>query len=121
VPVHHIVVLALIQGITEFLPISSSGHLVLVPVLTGWRDQGLVIDVAVHVGTLLAVILYFRRDVGEMILGFVRSPADGSGRRGWRCSSASPRYRRLRPGCCCTSWPAGCFGRKEAMPRSSPP
>lgn len=76
-PLHHIVVLALIQGITEFLPISSSAHLVLVPVLTGWPDQGLVIDVAVHVGTLLAVILYFRRDVAEMGLGFVRLLAGG--------------------------------------------
>ncbi len=76
-PLHHIAVLALVQGITEFLPISSSGHLVLVPVLTGWRDQGLVIDVAVHVGTLLAVVLYFRRDVGQMILGLVRVLAGG--------------------------------------------
>ncbi|HET8726012.1 MAG TPA: undecaprenyl-diphosphate phosphatase [Alphaproteobacteria bacterium] len=68
-PIFHIVVLALIQGITEFLPISSSAHLVLVPVFTGWKDQGLVMDVAVHVGTLLAVILYFRRDMAEMIVG----------------------------------------------------
>ena len=56
-PVLHIVVLALIQGITEFLPISSSGHLALVPILADWPDQGLIIDVAVHVGTLGAVIL----------------------------------------------------------------
>ena len=69
VPVLHIVILSLIQGITEFLPISSSGHLVLVPALTGWVDQGLTIDVAVHVGTLLAVILYFWRDVLAMIQG----------------------------------------------------
>lgn len=55
-------VLALVQGITEFLPISSSGHLILVPALTGWPDQGLLMDVAVHVGTLAAVLLYFWRD-----------------------------------------------------------
>ena len=55
--------LAVIQGITEFLPISSSGHLILLPSLTGYDDQGLVIDVAVHVGTLFAVIAYFRHDV----------------------------------------------------------
>ncbi len=49
--------LALVQGITEFLPISSSGHLILVPALLGWEDQGLAFDVAVHVGTLLAIVL----------------------------------------------------------------
>ena len=54
--------LAAVQGITEFLPVSSSAHLILVPKLTGWPDQGLLIDVAVHVGTLLAVILYFWKD-----------------------------------------------------------
>lgn len=61
-----VTVLALIQGITEFLPISSSGHLVLTPHLFGWPDQGLAFDVAVHVGTLLAVVLYFRKDVWLM-------------------------------------------------------
>jgi len=65
----HIVVLALLQGITEFLPISSSGHLVLVPALTGWPDQGLEIDIAVHVGTLAAVLLYFWRDVAALVRG----------------------------------------------------
>ncbi len=62
-------VLALVQGITEFLPISSSAHLILVPMFTGWPDQGPIIDVAVHVGTLGAVIVYFRRDVWQMISG----------------------------------------------------
>lgn len=55
--------LALIQGLSEFLPISSSAHLVLPSRLLGWPDQGLLFDVAVHVGTLLAVVLYFWRDV----------------------------------------------------------
>lgn len=59
-------VLALIQGLTEFLPISSSGHLILPSVLLGWDDQGLAFDVAVHFGTLLAVLLYFRRDIAAM-------------------------------------------------------
>ena len=71
VPFLHIVVLALVQGITEFLPISSSGHLILVPALTGWEDQGVVIDVATHVGTLVAVLIYFRRDVAAMAAGFL--------------------------------------------------
>jgi len=83
VPFLHIAVLAVVQGITEFLPISSSGHLVLVPVVFGWPDQGLVMDVAVHVGTLGAVMLYFWRDVWGMflgVLGLVRGRADPGAR-----------------------------------------
>ncbi len=71
-PLLHIVVLALVQGITEFLPISSSGHLILVPGITGWPDQGLTIDVAAHLGTLLAVLVYFWRDVLAMLQGLGR-------------------------------------------------
>jgi undecaprenyl-diphosphatase len=73
VPIVHIIVLAAVQGITEFLPISSSGHLILVPNLLGWQDQGRMIDVAVHIGTLLAVMLYFWRDIGGMIGAFFRA------------------------------------------------
>lgn len=62
-PLFQLLMIAVIQGITEFLPVSSSGHLILLPSLTGLTDQGQVIDVAVHVGTLLAVMLYFHRDV----------------------------------------------------------
>ena len=58
-----IIVLAIVQGLTEFLPISSSAHLILVPVILKWPDQGLIFDVAVHVGSLTAVIIYFRREV----------------------------------------------------------
>lgn len=65
------IVLALVQGITEFLPISSSAHLILMPVLLGWDDQGLAFDVAVHVGTLIAVVGYFWRD----LLGIGRGTA----------------------------------------------
>lgn len=67
------VVLAIIQGLTEFLPVSSSGHLVLPSVLLGWPDQGLAFDVAVHVGSLSAVLLYFRRDVAQMLLAWCQS------------------------------------------------
>lgn len=67
----HIILLAVVQGITEFLPISSSGHLVLAPALTGSPDQGLLVDVAVHIGTLAAVLIYFWRDVFAMLGGFV--------------------------------------------------
>ncbi len=65
----HLIVVAAIQGITEFLPVSSSGHLVLLPLLTSWEDQGLVIDVCAHVGSLLAVIVYFRREVLMALTG----------------------------------------------------
>jgi undecaprenyl-diphosphatase len=61
------IVLAIVQGITEFLPISSSAHLILAPKLFGWKDQGLFFDVAVHIGTLIAVIGYFRQDLLKML------------------------------------------------------
>jgi undecaprenyl-diphosphatase len=60
-------ILAVIQGLTEFLPISSSAHLILPPKLFGWEDQGLAFDVAVHIGSLLAVILYFRQEIMGLI------------------------------------------------------
>src|SRR6056297_58711 len=68
----HLLLVALIQGITEFLPISSSGHLILLPNLSGMQDQGQIIDVAVHVGTLGAVVLYFWRDVRLGLSGIPR-------------------------------------------------
>ncbi len=71
-PFTQILILAAIQGITEFLPISSSGHLILVPKLASLADQGLMLDVAVHVGTLLAVILYFWRDILGMATAMFR-------------------------------------------------
>ncbi len=64
-----IIVLAVVQGITEFLPISSSGHLILIPALTGWKDQGILTDVMVHLGTLFAILIYFGRDVWRLITG----------------------------------------------------
>ncbi len=64
-----LLILSIIQGITEFLPISSSGHLVFVPSLLGWEDQGVLIDIAFHVGTLFAVVIYFWRDLLAMLLG----------------------------------------------------
>ena len=68
-PILHLVVLAVVQGITEFFPISSSAHLILTPKILGWTDQGPLIDLAVHVGTLLAVILYFRVEMWRMTKG----------------------------------------------------
>jgi len=76
-----IIVLAIVQGLTEFLPISSSGHLVLVPYLVEWTDQGLAFDVAVHFGSLLAVCVFFREDIlgllrgaGQLLEGNTRLP-----------------------------------------------
>jgi undecaprenyl-diphosphatase len=73
VSLFEIIVLSIIQGITEFLPISSSAHLILPSAILGWQDQGIAFDVAVHIGTLMAVILYFRRDVGQLIVGWLQS------------------------------------------------
>ncbi|MEM1237343.1 MAG: undecaprenyl-diphosphate phosphatase [Pseudomonadota bacterium] len=71
-PLFHLILVALIQGITEFLPVSSSGHLVLLPALMGMEDQGLVIDVAAHVGTLFAVVIFFWQDVRSAVFGLGR-------------------------------------------------
>jgi undecaprenyl-diphosphatase len=64
-----VIVLAIVQGLTVFLPISSSGHLVLVPSAFGWSDQGMAFDVAVHFGSLAAVLAYFRRDIAGLLAG----------------------------------------------------
>lgn len=66
-----IIVLAIVQGISEFLPVSSSGHLVLVPYLFEWTDQGLAFDVAVHFGSLIAVCIFFRKDIASLLSGGV--------------------------------------------------
>lgn len=75
----HVLILALIQGLTEFIPVSSSAHLLLLPIFTRWEDQGLAFDVALHVGSLSAVIIYFRHEIGRM----------------WVAWFDSLRYRRL--------------------------
>ncbi len=72
-PLMHLVVLAVVQGITEFLPISSSAHLALVPHVTGWQDQGQTLDIAVHVGTLVAVLAWAWRDIWRMLSGIARA------------------------------------------------
>ena len=69
----HAVILAIIQGITEFLPISSSAHLILVPRFLGWPDQGLEFDAAIHIGTLAAVVAYFRVQLGAMVQAWIAS------------------------------------------------
>lgn len=83
----HVVVLALLQGVTEFLPVSSSAHLILPSQLLGWPDQGLAFDVAVHVGTLLAVLIAFRHEVVATAGGWLRHvfkrEASAESRLGW--------------------------------------
>ena len=69
-PISHAVILGILQGITEFLPVSSSGHLIFFPKLFGWSDQGIMFDVAVHMGTLLAVVFAFRKTLGKIIKSF---------------------------------------------------
>jgi len=86
-------VLAFVQGVTEFLPVSSSGHLILVPKLLGWQDQGLAFDVAVHVGTLLAVVVYFRRDLAlilnDTLHNLFGGPSTEHSRLGWQVAFAT--------------------------------
>lgn len=88
----HTIVLALIQGLTEFLPISSSAHLILPSQILGWPDQGLAFDVGVHVGTLVAVIVYFRREVVNIsvasTMALVGKPSP-DGKLGWLVALAT--------------------------------
>ena len=84
-----IILLALVQGLTEFLPISSSAHLILAPHLFGFADQGLPFDLAVHLGTLLAVVLYFRKLIGAVLYDWIAGLAPGrpltaNARLGWQ-------------------------------------
>lgn len=71
----HIFILAMVQSITEFLPISSSAHLILVPYLFHWPDQGLLMDIGMHLGTLFAVLVYFMKDFWGMLTGFYKKGA----------------------------------------------
>ena len=85
--IFHAIVLAIVQGITEFLPISSSAHLILVPKLLGWADQGLAFDVAVHVGTLLAVVVFLKKEIQQIapawLLGWRGFNWGVHGKLGW--------------------------------------
>ena len=82
-----IIILAIVQGLTEFLPISSSAHLILVPLVLQWPDQGLAFDVAVHVGSLIAVLAYFRKEVSAMLvawtLSLLRGETSSNSRLAW--------------------------------------
>ena len=88
-----VLLLALIQGVTEFLPISSSGHLLLPAYFLGWADQGLIFDVAVHLGTLIAVVLYFRKVLVNISINWLRSligkGSTDNSRLGWYLIIAS--------------------------------
>ncbi|TQV87703.1 undecaprenyl-diphosphate phosphatase [Aliikangiella coralliicola] len=81
------VLLAILQGLTEFLPISSSAHLILPSQILGWAEQGLAFDVAVHVGSLVAVLIYFRREVADMIVAWFawvfKGQKSADGRLAW--------------------------------------
>jgi len=69
----HLIILGIVQGFTEFLPVSSSAHLVLLPKLAGWKDQGLAYDIAAHLGSLIAVFIYFRSELHRIGIDWLRS------------------------------------------------
>ena len=94
------IVLGVVQGLTEFIPVSSSGHLVIVPYLAGWPDPGLAFDVALHLGTALAVVVYFRRELWAMARGLLRGARDPDG----------AAYRRLAVYVVVASVPVGIAG-----------
>ncbi|MEZ0224443.1 MAG: undecaprenyl-diphosphate phosphatase [Alphaproteobacteria bacterium] len=79
----YILVLSAIQGLTEFLPVSSSAHLALAPQFFGEKDQGQIIDAAMHLGTLLAAVIYYRKDVLDIVMSFLkwRDPKRGQARK----------------------------------------
>jgi len=82
------IILGILQGVAEFLPISSSGHLVLIPWLLNWDAPGLTFDTTVHLGTLVAVVIYFRKDIGQIVLGVLKTLRDRNlddpfGKLGW--------------------------------------
>jgi len=101
-PLLQVIVLGIIQGLTEFLPISSTAHLVVIPRLLGWPDQGLAFDIALHVGTLVAVLLYFFRDWLQVLAQGFGIPATGD--------PALQRNRRLLWLLVLGSIPAGLAG-----------
>lgn len=77
-------VLGLVQGLTEFIPVSSSGHLVLVPALAGWERHGLAFDVALHLGTLFALVVYYRRDLWQMLRAVLPGSGESAERAAYR-------------------------------------
>ncbi len=93
----HAILLGLIQGLTEFLPVSSSGHLILVPHLLGLEDQGLAMDAILHLATVLAIIIYFRRDLSKLLISLFTKKKDDP-------------YRPLAWSILAASFPAGLAG-----------
>jgi undecaprenyl-diphosphatase len=90
-------ILGIVQGLTEFLPVSSSGHLILVPKLFDFKDQGLAMDAILHLGTLLAIIIYFREDLAKLTLALFKRDHD-------------PDYHKLAWYIVWATFPAGIIG-----------
>lgn len=125
-PLLHIIILALVQGITEFLPVSSSGHLVITHSLLGQNmpdlcwEQNRVMDVAVHIGTLFSVLVYFRKDVLDMLTGFTKRGTSGFNKTWYMISASIPVIiagfvlNALQPSFLCllqiTAWTTLIFG-----------
>ena len=101
-----IVLLSLLQGITEFLPVSSSGHLILFSIFTTFPDQGQAMDVAMHIGSIIAVMIYFSEELWKMFKGLLKSwflpNFQDYGNRIYMYSGACSRYHLRPPGRACT-------------------
>ncbi len=76
-PVLIVIILAVVQGITEFLPISSSGHLVLTKALFGLETPGVVLEVGLHFGTLISILIYYRKRIGTLIVETIKGTGEG--------------------------------------------
>ena len=98
-----IIILGIIQGLTEFLPVSSSGHLILTPILLNFNDQGLALDAILHLGTLMAIVIFFKKDLLKIFLGLFDKERD-SHRLAWSIIVASLPAATVIFGTCSTKF-----------------
>jgi undecaprenyl-diphosphatase len=114
------IILGAVQGLTEFLPISSSAHLILVPWALGWPSHGLAFDAALHMGTLAALLIYFWRDWVKIICGFLAGLTDATARETFEFKMGLMLILGSVPAAVVGSWPRISSSRRYVIRRSSP-